>query len=73
MLGSVVWAYMVVSCFVGATIFELGELSHSGEEFRVCEVILQKNHVLLEEPGLEAFQQRMCCYMKIKCMSGVHV
>ena len=33
MLDSVVWAYMVVSHFVGATVFELGELSHSGEEF----------------------------------------
>lgn len=47
MLDSVVWAYMVVSCFVGATVFELGELSHSGKEFRVCEVILQKNLLLL--------------------------
>lgn len=47
MLDSVVWAYMVVSRFVGATVFELGELSHSGEKFRVCEVILQKNLLLL--------------------------
>lgn len=48
--------------FVGPLMFELWELSHSGEEFGVCEVILQKSLLLLHMSFIEeSVQQHMCC------------